>query len=208
MVLGTTTLTRYQLIPSWGVTTHKSLSLDANGVHVLQITPNQKNQGVESRVLRRLHAANITTLHGRCLDECHNSLAMCADCLQLSVPDLVKMHQWTAEEMQAIEANQAKWKHITDMNMEAASSTKRAGKRRRQKSHVNEETQDPQRGTASQLFLGWSFLISSDRLSDLSKSELLQYFKDNNLPVPSEDLSTLELSESIRRHYRGLSDDG
>ena len=57
-------------------------------------------------------------------------------------------------------------------------------------------------GTRSKLFLGWGFLISSNKLEELSKLELLEYFKENDVALPSEEMTSLEICEFIRNHHK------
>ena len=95
--------------------------------------PSDKDHEIEYKLLRKLDTANILRIHGRCVDECHPSISICAKCLGLSVPDLVKLHQWTDAELQAIKVNQQRWEEVVEMTNAAIAASKKSSRHRKKK---------------------------------------------------------------------------
>ena len=77
---------------------------------VLSSSPTQ----AEWVATRALASAGLVTVTDKCMAQCHVSLAACGACLQMSVPDLFRMNELTAEQRKANELRDRQWQELLE----------------------------------------------------------------------------------------------
>jgi len=154
-----------------------------------------------------LNRGGVINLVEPCLQECQVSLAKCAQCQGVSVPQLFRQQEFSPEQESLTAEHMARWHEQQDWrtrlrpqaqlqlvpdNANARSSRMSRRERARQRQIPKSVTDE------GLLTLGWQYLISTGRVEELTTDGLAKYFEYHNLPLPE---TKLERIVELYKHF-------